>query len=180
MGLDNLVNDKSPEQTSSSSTSSSGSSSKSREKLPEVTFLRDDETGELEVRKYPDAIWEEQSFLTETVELIIPSKTSLKTYQDMIKRHSNENLIDLMREDPERALDLCETVKGASKQEKPFAQQTCPVCDEKVDLFKEEYARINDKVVHGQHTVTDLDDAGLIGDIERNWDFVESQYRDRY
>lgn len=177
MGLDNLVNENSPK--GSASSSSSSGSSKSRKKLPEVSFVRN-EDGELEARRYPDAIWEEQSFLDETVELIIPSKTSFTTYQDLIKRHADEDLIELMREDPERALDLCQTVKGASKQEKPFAKQTCPVCDEKVDLFKEEYERIGDKVVHGQHTVTDLADAGLIGDIEREWDFVESQYKNRY
>lgn len=179
MGLDNLVNDKSPDDQTSSSSSSS-SSTRSREKLPEVTFLRNDDTGELEARRYPDAIWEDQSHLNETIELIIPSKTSLSTYRDLIEKRANENLIDLMREDPERALDLCRTAKGSVRQEKPKTRQSCPVCTNKVDLYKDDYERIGDKVIHGNHTVSELAEAGLIGDIEREWDFVESQFRDNY
>lgn len=178
MGLDSVVNENSPSGDKSSSTNSGSSrssgSTSSSESLPEVSFIRDTETGELEVRRYPDSIWSDQTFLNEKAELIIKGKSEFRLLKDRISKQAKEDLSELLRDDPERALKLCKMVKGSGTDERSTPQQTCPVCKQKVNLFKEKYERIGEKVVHRKHTIGDLADAGLLGDIEREWDFVES------
>lgn len=182
MGLDNLVDEKSPDSKSSSSRSSSSSSGSttSRKSLPEVSFIRNTETDELEVRRYPESIWPDQSFINEKMEFIIEGKDTFRRLKDTINKQAQEDLNDLLKSDPERALKLCRLARGSGEGAKQSAQQTCPVCKQKINPFKDEYERIGEKVIHRNHSVGDLADAGLIGDIEREWDFVESQFRNRY
>lgn len=175
MGLDDLVDEKTPDSSSSSSSTTSGSSTE--EILPEVTFIRDTDTGDLEVRRYPESVWEDQTFKHEKVELIIKSKEELTRIKNKLKEHDVTNYVSIIKDDPERALELAHHAKQTYFSQVIDHNQRCPICNEKVDLYTDKYERIGRKVIHRNHTIGDLADAGMINDLETEWDFVEKHHK---
>lgn len=90
-----------------------------------------------------------------------------------IRKFADEDLDVLISEQPEKALELVKKARRQQTDNQRSLDRNCAICDKGIHIFKDDYVEIGHKVIHSDHTVRQLEEKGLVGDIETDWDITQ-------
>lgn len=91
------------------------------------------------------------------------SQDSWRRMRWMVEKHLNMDLMDLLKEDPEKALKASQrAAKQHSPKDQPSLTEKCPVCREDIHVINDDYGRVGKRRVCSHHTVKELADADLL------------------
>lgn len=152
---------------SKSGSGSSGSYPKSELRVPTLAIYENedgelvagfnDENAAVEYRKESEDDSWERHMVPHYIERYWMSRNSVRMIAGRVERHLNEDLYELLEEDPEAALKaIIKAAKINSPAEINNRVVDCAVCGKSIHLVHDKYEEVNNRRVCPSHNVEEL------------------------